>query len=151
MKEKQLDATKVEFLVKLNENIVVQRFFNVRNFNEEVRYSLEIKESLDWVCEILQDQLWEKTHDYMNENKELIINDPSVMNTSKTDGPEWFNVSIKLGEQTICQKGFDAKPYPPKARYTVDIRPDIKNILAELTDIFSGKNFSKTYMNYQLY
>ena len=150
MKEKQLDATKVEFLVKLNENIVVQRFFNVRNFNEEVRYSLEIKEGLDWVCEILQDQLWEKTHDYMNENKELIINDPSVMNTSKTDGPEWFNVSIKLGEQTICQKGFDAKPYPPKARYTVDIRPDIKNILAELTDIFSGKNFSKTYMNYQL-
>ena len=150
MKEKQLDATKVEFLVKLNDNIVVQRFFNVRNLNEECRYSLEINEALSWVCEILQDQLWIKTHEYMNENKELIINDPSVMNTSKTDGPEWFNVSIKLGEQTICQRGFDAKPYPPKARYTVDIRPDIKNILAELTDIFSAKNFSKTYMNYQL-
>ena len=150
MKEKQLDATKVEFLVKLNDNIVVQRFFNVRNFNEECRYSLEINEALDWVCEILKDQLWIKTHDYMNENKDMIINDPSVMDKSKTDGPEWFNVSIKLGEQTICQRGFDAKPYPPKARYTVDIRPDIKNILAELTDIFSDKNFSKTYMNYQL-
>lgn len=150
MKEKQLEPTKVEFLVTLNENIVVQRFINVRNFNENCRHSLEINEALSWVCEILKDQLWFKTHDYMNENKELIISDPSVMNTSKTDGPEWFNLSIKVGELTICQRGFDAKPYPPKARYTVDIRPELKSILSSLTDILSGKNFSKTYMNYQL-
>jgi len=150
MKEKQVDATKLEFLVKLNDNIVVQRFFNVKNFNEQSRYSLEINDGLKWVCEILQHQLWIKTGDYMTENMEMIINDPTVMNTSKTDGPEWFTVAIKLGEQTICHRGFDAKPYPPKARYTVDIRPEIKNILSELTDIFSGENFSQTYLNYQL-
>jgi hypothetical protein len=130
MKETQ-DLTKMEFLIKLNDNIVVQRFFNVKGYNETAKHSLEL-------------------HDYMAENAELIMNDSSVMNTSKTDGPEWFYLYIKMGEQTICHRGFDAKVYPPKARYTVDIRPEIKNILKSLTDIFSGENFSTTYMNYQL-
>ena len=149
MKEK-LDATKLESLMKLNDNIVGQRCFNVKNYNEDARNSLEIHEALEDISDYVLKQLWIKSHEYMTENAEMIMNDPSVMNTSKTDGPEWFNISVRIGEQTICQRGFDAKPYPPKARYTVDIRPEIKNILSMLTDIFSGENFSKTYMNYQL-
>jgi hypothetical protein len=150
MKEKQIDVTKMEFLVKLNENIVIQRFFNVKNFNDDSKNSMEVHEYLKETCQMLENQLWVKTHDYMNENMELIISDPTIMNTSKTDGPEWFNVSVKVGEQTICQRGFDAKPYPPKARYTLDMRPVVKNVLNDLTDIFSAKNFSKNYMNYTL-
>ena len=102
------------------------------------------------IADYMERYLKDKSLDYMNENSELIMNDSSVMNTSKTDGPEWFNLYIKMGEQTICHRGFDAKVYPPKARYTVDIRPEIKNILKSLTDIFSGENFSTQYMNYQL-
>ncbi len=149
MKEKT-EATKLEFLVKLNENIVVQRFFNVKNYNEDARNSLELHDTLAEISYYVENQLWIKSHEYMTENADMIMNDETVMNTSKTDKPEWFNLSVKIGEQTICQRGFDAKPYPPKARYTVDIRPEIKNILTMLTDIFSGENFSKTYMNYQL-
>lgn len=149
MKEKT-EATKLEFLVKLNENIVVQRFFNVKNYNEEARNSLELYDTLTEISNYVENQLWIKSHEYMTENADMIMNDATVMNTSKTDAPEWFNLSVRVGEQTICQRGFDAKPYPPKARYTVDIRPEIKNILSTLTDIFSGENFSKTYMNYQL-
>lgn len=149
MKEKT-DATKLEFLVKLNENIVVQRFFNVKNYNEEAKSSLELHDAMTEISDYVENQLWIKSHEYMTENADMIMNDPTVMNTSKTDGPEWFKLSVKIGEQTICQRGFDAKPYPPKARYTVDIRPEIKNILSMLTDIFSGENFSKTYMTYQL-
>ena len=150
MKEKQVDATKLEFLVKLNDNIVVQRFFNVKNFNEQCRYSLEINDGLKWVCEILQHQLWIKTGDYMTENMEMIINDPTVMNTSKTDGPEWFTVAIKLGEQTICHRIFDGKMFPPKVRYTVDVRPYLKEVLRGLTDIFSRNKLSYKYLDYQL-
>jgi hypothetical protein len=149
MKEK-LDATKLEFLVKLNDNIVIQRFFNVKNYNEQARQSLELHDTLTEISDYVENQLWLKSHEYMTENADMIMNDPTVMDTSKTDAPEWFNVSVKIGEQTICQRGFDAKPYPPKARYTVDIRPEIKNILSMLTDIFSDENFSKTYMTYQL-
>ena len=34
---KEQDITKVEFLLMCNENIVVQRFFNVRGFNKNVK------------------------------------------------------------------------------------------------------------------
>lgn len=149
MKEK-MDVTKMEFLVKLNDNIVIQRFFNVRDYNEEARSSLELNDVMVKICNYVEYQLWVKSHEYMSENADMIMNDPNVMNTSKTNGPEWFNLSVKLGEQTIYQRGFDAKPYPPKARYTLDIRPEVKNILSLLTDVFSDENFSKKYMNYQL-
>ncbi len=149
MKETQ-DLTKMEFLIKLNDNIVVQRFFNVKGYNETARNSMELYEYMKMVSAYIEGYLKDKSLDYMNENANLIMNDPSVMNTSKTDGPEWFYLFIKMGEQTICHRGFDAKVYPPKARYTVDIRPEIKTILKSLTDIFSGENFSTKYMNYQL-
>ena len=36
MKEKN-DVTKMEFLLMLNENIVVQRYFNVKGYNPKAR------------------------------------------------------------------------------------------------------------------
>lgn len=149
-KEKQIDATKMEFLIKLNNDIVIQRFFNVKNYNEDAKNSMELHEYLSDVKNILKNQLWKKTSEYMLENQDLIMEDPNMMNTSKTEGAEWFHIMIKVGEQTICHTGFDAKPYPPKARYTLDIRPDVKSIMSELTDILSGENFSKKYLNYTL-
>ena len=67
-----------------------------------------------------------------------------------TNGPEYFNIYIKLGEQTLCHRQFDAKLYPPKVRYTVDVRPYLKNILKGLTDIFSGENLTYEYLGLPL-
>ena len=36
------DSTKMEFLLTLNDNIVVQRFFNVRGYNPKAKNSLEL-------------------------------------------------------------------------------------------------------------
>jgi hypothetical protein len=82
------------------------------------------------------------------ENQYEIIENPEVLNTSITDGPENFNLIIKLGDMTICQRQFDAKVYPPKVRYTVDLRPKLKSILGELTDIFSGQKFNFAYPDF---
>ena len=46
---------------------------------------------------------------------------------------------------TICHRAFNAKLYPPKVRYTVDLRPKLKGILGNLTDIFSGRKFNYFY------
>jgi hypothetical protein len=81
----------------------------------------------------------------MLDNQYEISENPDVLNTSITDGSENFNLIIKLGDMTICQREFDAKVYPPKVRYTVDLRPKLKSILSSLTDIFSGKNFNYFY------
>ena len=147
---KEQDSTKLEFLMMVNDNIIVQRFFNVRDYNPSSRYSLELHE---YVCEckdMFLNQLKMKSIDYMLENSYEIQSNPEMLNTSFTDGPEHFSIFIKHGDTTICQHQMNAKVYPPKIRYTVDIRPHIKSLLSTLTDIFSTKNLSYEYSGYSL-
>jgi hypothetical protein len=147
---KEQDSTKMEFLLTLNDNIVVQRFFNVRGFNYEAKNSLELQEFMKGLSNELQYYLKMKTVIYMIDNKDAIVNDPSIMDTSFTEGSELFKLYVKLGEQTICHRYFDGKLFPPKVRYTVDVRPFLKNVLRELTDIFSSQNLTFEYLEFDL-
>jgi hypothetical protein len=84
----------------------------------------------------------------MLENRFEIEEDAKVLDTSNTEGPETFNIILKVGNETICHRVFDAKLYPPKVRYTLDVRPTIKSVLKDLTDILSDENLSYEYANY---
>ena len=147
---KEQDSTKMEFLLTLNDNIVVQRFFNVRGYNPKAKHSLELYEFIKSLKEELQYYLKMKTVIYMMDNKEAIIHDPKIMETSFTEGPETFNLFVKVGEQTICHRIFDGKMFPPKVRYTVDVRPYLKDVLKELTDIFSSEELNYEYCEFDL-
>jgi hypothetical protein len=147
---KEQESTKLEFLLTLNDNIVVQRFFNVRGFVHKSKNSLDLYEYMNDVVDSLHYDLKMKTVVYLLDNKESIIHDPSVMETSFTEGPEVFNLVIRYGDQVICHRQLDAKLYPPKVRYTVDIRPFLKEVLKELTDIFSSNNLTYDYLGYEL-
>jgi|TARA_R110000868_G_scaffold122846_1_gene325688 hypothetical protein len=147
---KDQESVKLEFLMMVNDNIIVQRFFNVREFNNEGKNSLELYELLREFKEDIQSQLSLKTVTYMTDNMYEIINNPSILDTSYIDGPEYFNIFIKQNDVTICHRQVDAKVYPPKVRYTVDVRPHLKNLLMNLTDIFSSKNLTKKYMEVNL-
>jgi hypothetical protein len=142
---KEQETTKVEFLLTCNDNIVVQRFFNVKGYNKTAHKSEEFYDYIRMFCNDLQNNLKMRTVVYMLENKYEIGENPDVLNTSITEGDENFNLFIKVDNMTICHRVFDAKVYPPKVRYTVDLRPRLKTILTELTDIFSGKNFNYFY------
>ena len=139
------DVTKVEFLLTCNDNIVVQRFFNVKGFNKNAHKSEDFYDHMNMICNELQYDLKMRSVVYMLDNKYEISENPAILNTSITDGDENFNLYIKVGDLTICHRRFDAKVYPPKVRYTVDLRPKLKGILNGLTDIFSGKNFNYFY------
>jgi hypothetical protein len=147
---KDQDSVKLEFLMMVNDNIIVQRFFNVREFNDKAKNSLELYELLKDFKNDIQKQLSLKTVTYMTDNMYEIINNPSILDTSYIDGPEYFNIFIKQNDVTICHRQVDAKIYPPKVRYTVDVRPHLKNLLMNLTDIFSSKNLTKKYLDVTL-
>ena len=147
---KEQDSTKMEFLLTLNDNIVVQRFFNVRGYNPKAKNSMELYELVSSIKDELQYHLKMKTVIYMMDNRDAITNDPSVMNTSYTEGPEVFNIYVKVGDTTICHRVFDGKFFPPKVRYTVDVRPFLKDILRELTDIFSTTKLTYQYLEFDL-
>ena len=139
----------MEFLLTLNDNIVVQRFFNVRGFNPKAKNSVDLYEYIKALKEELQYYLKMKTVVYMMDNRDSISYDPKVMDTSFTDGPEIFNLFVKVGEQTICHRQFDGKLFPPKVRYTVDVRPFLKDVLRDLTDIFSNNQLSYQYLDFE--
>ena len=126
---KEQEMVKMEMLLTLNDSIIVQRFFNVKGFVPSAKNSLDLYEYLSDVKKTLQYDLKMKTVIYMIDNRNLIEDDQTVLNTSMTDGPEVFNIYINVGEQTICHRQFVAKKYPPKVRYTVDVRPHLKSIL----------------------
>ena len=142
---REQDVTKVEFLLMCNDNIVVQRFFNVKGFNKNAHKSEEFYDYIKSFCNSLQNDLKMRSVVYMLDNQYEIMENPDVLNTSITEGEENFNLYIKVENLTICQRSFDAKVYPPKVRYTVDLRPKLKSILSELTDIFSDKKFNYFY------
>jgi hypothetical protein len=91
-----------------------------------------------------------KSCNYLSENIGQIMVNPELLETSNTDGDEHFNIYLKIGDETICHRIIDAKLYPPKTRYTVDVRPHLKNLLRELTDTFSSENLTYKYMEHSL-
>jgi hypothetical protein len=147
---KEQDIVKMEFLITLNNNIVIQRYFNVRGYNSTARYSMEIYEYFRELVEAFEQTQRMRTVVYMLDNQYDIMEDQGLLETDNTDGPEVFNFYIKIGDQTICHRQLDGKIFPPKIRYTVDIRQEAKSVLRQLTDIFSGQNFNTSYLNYTL-
>jgi hypothetical protein len=147
---KEQDIVKMEFLITLNNNIVIQRYFNVRGYNPTARASMDLHEYVKDFVDSFEITQKMRTVMYMMDNQYEILEDASILETNNTDGPEVFHFYVKIGEQTICHRILDAKIFPPKIRYTVDIRQQAKTVLRDLTDIFSGENFTTSYLNYQL-
>ena len=147
---KDQDSTKMEFLLTLNDNIVVQRFFNVRGYNPQAKNSIEFYEFIKSLKEELEYYLKMKTVVYMMDNMQAIMYDPKIMETSFTEDAEIFNIYVKVNDQTICHRIFDGKRFPPKVRYTVDVRPYLKDVLRELTDIFSDYDLEYQYLEFDL-
>jgi hypothetical protein len=144
----QNDVTKLEFLMMVNDNIIVQRFFNVRDYNPKAKNSIEFLEYMNGLVENLNYSLKMKSVSYLLENQYDITNNPTILNTSFVEGPEYFNIFIKQNDRIICHRKIDAKIYPPKIRYTVDIRQQIKGVLYDLTDILSEKDLTFNYLGY---
>lgn len=144
---REQEATKLEFVMTVNDNIIVQRFFNVRDYNPDAKNSMELYEFIKDFKEELEHDFKIKSVVYLLDNSNEISVNPGMLDTSYVDGPEYFTILIKHGDMTICHRTFNAKIYPPKIRYTVDIRPMIKSVLSGLTDIFSSKKLTYEYLN----
>ena len=91
-----------------------------------------------------------KTNWWLAGNRYQIEGSPSVLETSNTDGSETFNIILKVDNVTIYHRVIDAKVYPPKVRYTLDVRPIVKNILKDIGDILSNNKLSFNYLNYSI-
>jgi hypothetical protein len=147
--QNQDNITKFEFLLSLEGHIVCQRFFNVRDHVDQARRSMDLHYYVKNICDDFMEDLKIKSSNYLCENQNYILN-TEVVDESANVEKEYFLLEIKLGEDVFIQRQFPAYLYHPKARYTVDIRPRLKRILSDLTDILSSEELETSYLGHEL-
>ena len=143
------DITKFEFLLKLENNIVIQRFFNVNGHNPASKTSMDLFDCVTDICEDIANDLKDKTLDVMNLNNDFISPEQrkeEIINYKE----ENFILEIKQGDRVFISRIFPAHIYHPKVRYAVDIRPKVRKILGDLTSVLSQRELTKTYLGYAL-
>ena len=145
----QQEITKFEFLLSLEGHIICQRFFNVKDHIEESRRAMDLHYYVKKICEEISEDLKIKSSNYLCENQNFILNS-EVVEDSKVAEKEEFLLEIKLGDDVFISRIFPAYYYHPKVRYTVDIRPKLKRILSDLTDILSSEELETSYLQYEL-
>jgi|TARA_B100001564_G_C20624201_1_gene663872 hypothetical protein len=143
MKEKFEHTQKCEFLLELGNNIICQRYFTVRNFNPKSMYSIDLKNTLSYIVDKIESSLVLKTLHFLDSSYRENSND-------SVNKGETFTITIKVGNRKILSTIFPSSVYPPKIRYTVDIRPQISYILRELTETMSQKKLTTYYQDYSL-
>ena len=141
--EKFEDKEKFEFILSIEDNIICQRFFTVRNHNIKTLNSIELYECVEYIKDLINKQLILKTVDIIDE---FFREDVSKLHEEK----ENFTITIKKGNRLIMTRIFPANIYPPKVRFSVDIRPQISYILRELTDVLSDREPYCYYLDKQL-
>jgi len=150
MNKEKMNTTKAEFLLTLNDNIIVQRFFNIKDYNIDSYNSLEMYEEIKDIELKIHNDLKMKSIVYLLDNKYQIQEDPNIIETSMTDDDENFNIFIKKDDKVLFHRSWNGKAYPPKIRYTVDVRPHLKYILKRLTSVMSNDKLTYKYQDYEL-
>lgn len=140
-----------EFLFKINDNIIVQRFFAVAAgvYNSEALSSLELKEAVDDCVDIIQNELKNRTLDFMDEFKYYFADDP---NFDRNDSSDKYTFQVRVNGNVVIEKYWDATIYPAKIRYDVNIKRHIARIINIIQSVLSmpSRKLTTTYLNYSL-
>jgi hypothetical protein len=143
------DPNKFEFLLTLDGNIICQRYFNVRDFNPRTKKSMNLHEEVKFICSEISEDLKMKSSDYLAENQAFFMNSEIVEDPKELD-EQYFLLQIKQLDEVFIERIFPAHYYHPKVRYAVDIRPKLRKILADLTEVLSLSDPETTYLQYEL-
>jgi hypothetical protein len=143
------EQNKFEFLLTLDNNIICQRFFNVRDYNPQSRRSLDLHYLVKEICEEIGQDLKIKSSNYLVENQNYVLNSANVEEQSSNE-EQHFLLQIKQNDDVFIERIFLASVFHPKVRYSVDIRPKLRRILADLTETMSRDELETTYLQYEL-
>ena len=146
MKKNQDNIQKCEFLLKLNDNIVCQRYFTVRNFNGYATNSMDLHNLVTDISDDIESDLKRKTLLLLDSR----YYDRDIVGLNLFENEENFTITIKRGTKDIYVRSMLAHIYPPKVRFTVDIRPKLNKILRDLTDVLSQEELVCNYQDYEL-
>ena len=148
----KLKDQRFECVLYINNHIICQRFFNIRDFNEESLKSFELKELMDVLCSyndvegqmgVIPTHLKNKSVDYLWSTYNpysLQTEQPSKNLFEKLDD---FQFEIRVDKRPVAKSVFSGNYFPQKVRYAVDIKEIIPTIMFEIREFLSRKNYTK--------
>jgi hypothetical protein len=164
--EKQI-VKPFEFVLRINDHIICQRYFNIKNYNNDCRESLEMKEMMDdimgvnqqarlgvipeffkWQC--MDYTIKENDLPYNSQNKSADKDDKFTLEILKNnvnrlrDKNGDFDLD-DLQKESLAIGMFDGKIFHPSVRYEIDVRSIIPDIIVTIQDAMNQKKYTKTY------
>jgi hypothetical protein len=137
----------------INGNPIVGRNFPIKNFNRESLSSLDLKDVIDDVVDVIKLHFKNNTYEYLykyysyftenNNNEEYEVRDIY-------ENEDFFTFQIKVNNRVVAEKIFTGNDFPPKVRYDVDIRKIIPKMIEIIQIGLSQKNYTKNYGDYDL-
>jgi hypothetical protein len=145
---------KFEFVLRINNNIICQRYFSVDNYNKDVLKSSELKTLMDSVagmnngdfgsCGIIPkflkdksvDYLWDRFDPYSEVRRE---EDAAEKNIFKNE--DVFTFELKVDKNVVAKSTFSGNWFPTMVRYQVNIKPIIPNIIEEITEFLTRDQY----------
>lgn len=147
--EEKREQRKFEFTLYLNENIIVQRLFNIIGFNQRAINSINFKEAVDDNMRLIQSVLKDRTLDFITEHQRQFLETTDYEQNVSNDK---MKIVIKHEGKIIAYREWDATIYPVKVRYTVDIRQNIYELITRIQKCLCTPNreLETEYMGYNL-
>ena len=149
---KKIEKTPYEFYLYMNDNIVCQRYFQLKGYNDKVLKSIELKELIDTIASTVQKDLENKTRDYLYQhyNPYEKQNSEDIQRINIFESEDVFDVEVRIHDKIVAKKRFTGNVYPPKVRYSVNIKELIPEIISTIQEKLSQKKYSQTYAGIEL-
>jgi hypothetical protein len=155
-KNKNIRDERFEFVFYINGNIIVQRFFEVPDYNPAFRKSAEVKELMDnlmgmnngpfGALGMIPDSFkhqnmrteWKDYKPYYAQTEEQV----NPYNQDLFEKEDIFSLKIKVDRRTVGQAQFCGNYFPKYVRHFVDITGIIGNIISEIQDYMSLEEYT---------
>lgn len=145
---------KFEFVLYINNHIICQRYFSVKNFNRDVVRSLDLKWCVDDCVEIINRDLKAKSIDFLyKQYNEFVKQTQEELDSIRQDiyeNEDVFDFQIKIDDKPVITKRFTGNIHPQRVRYSVDVRSIIPIIINTIQDVFSQEEFTVEYDGIEL-
>lgn len=141
-----------EFLFMINGNPIVGRNFLIKNFNRDSVNSIEMKDVIDDVVDVIKLHFKNNTYEYLYKYYNYFVENSEEQTEVKDiyENEDFFTFQIKVDGKVVIQKIFTGNDFPPKVRYDVDIRKIIPKIIDIIQNGMSQKKYTKNYCGYDL-
>lgn len=161
-KQHTTEQPRFEFSLLINNNLICQRLFDVKGYNHQVKESLELREMMRDIVGINTNDLgamgiipsflkkksleylWGYYDPYRPQKTEEIL----YKNVNeKIDN---FQFEVKVDGEILAVATFSGNQFPPKVRYSVDIRELIPEIIQEIKYYLSKNSYTSEYSGINL-